>query len=262
MTHQKLLTMLAGCNSQKPMAFDALVKASGLLPSTLEILMEQMAHSTPMAINRATVTKDGRTQMMIWPTGVINHPGRQMLIINQKQLLAARAAWEQQPRTAQVKPSASTLPIPSKEISMGAAPSNLNTTIYNKVVEHPGIGRDELVKFALQQVPGATEKQAKKTIVNLVYSSGRIRLEGTHGKPVYYIAEFDKRAAVPASPAVKKQEAKPAVRELSDREFSLSLTDDNYMHLYLGEETVMLNPAQVERLQDFMGRITLTGNRA
>lgn len=259
--HQKILATLAGASSQKPMAFDDLVKASGLLPATLNMVLVQMAHAVPATINCASITKAGKTQMLYWPTGVIDKAAQPFRINNEK-AIAAGFVTQARPALASLRPAQPNTSIPSKEIPMSMPPSKLNTIIYKRIAEQPGIGRDELVKFALQQLPIATEEQAKKAIKNLIYASGKIRSEGARGKPVYYIAEFDERTATPASPAVKKQEVKPAVRELSEREFSMSLADDNYMTMHLGEEIVMLNPEQTGRLQDFMDRITLKGNRA
>lgn len=215
-TQQKILAMLAGSTSQQPMAFADLVSACGLLPATLNPLLVQMAHAVPASINCASITRAGKTRMVYWPTGVIEKAAQPFVINREKSIYGTQlrpALSSLRPQASQVQPSTS---ISSKEIPMSMPPSKLNTIIYNRIAEQPGIGRDELVKFALQQVPAATDEQAKKAIKNLIYASGKIRSEGARGKPVYYTAEFDGQTAAPAlpvSPAVKKQEAKPSVRE-------------------------------------------------
>lgn len=68
--HAQLLKMLEGCSSQKPMPFDQLASKSGLLDSTLDMVLDQMyaAHT----INQAKVMRNGVTQREVWPTGVIS----------------------------------------------------------------------------------------------------------------------------------------------------------------------------------------------
>lgn len=68
--HAQLLKMLEGCSSQKPMPFDQLAIKSGLLDSTLDMVLDQMyaAHT----INQAKVMRNGITQREVWPTGVIS----------------------------------------------------------------------------------------------------------------------------------------------------------------------------------------------
>lgn len=263
MTHQKILAMLAGCSSQKPMPFDDLVKASGLLPATLGTVLMQMAHNIPATINCASITKDGKTQMVYWPTGVIEK-ATQHIVINRQKAIAGGFSGTRQPLSA-LRPQASavqpTTSIPTKEIPMGMPPRKLNTLIYDKVAEQPGIAQDDLIAFALPKVTGATEKQVKKTIANLVHASQRIRSVGPRGNFTYFPNNEAHQPAAAASSTVKKQEVKPASYGVGEKEFSLTLTDDNWMKLHLGAHTLLLDPSQTGRLQDFMGRITLKGNR-
>lgn len=66
--HEQILTILAGTTSQQPMQFNALLTISGLLPDTLNMVLDQMyaAHH----INQATVTRSGIMQREVWPTGM------------------------------------------------------------------------------------------------------------------------------------------------------------------------------------------------
>jgi hypothetical protein len=202
MTHQKILTMLAGCSSQKPMPFTDLVNASGLLPATLLHVLGQMAHSLPATINCASITKNGTTQMVYWPTGVVEKSTGHIVINRKKATAAGFAAPARQPLSA-LRPQASTvqpsISISAEEASMSAAPGKLNIIIFNKVAEQPGITQDELIKFALQQSPESTEKQAIKTLMNLLHSSKKIRSEGRRYKFTYYVnADVKQPAATPA----------------------------------------------------------------
>jgi hypothetical protein len=67
-------------------------------------------------------------------------------------------------------------------------PSELRTTIFNKIVEHPGIKKDALIKHALSKHPEATEDQTKKTIENLMYSAKKIKAEGSKGDQSFHLA--------------------------------------------------------------------------
>lgn len=211
MTHVKILAMLAKSSSQKPMPFADLVNASGLLPATLEMVLEQMAHSVPASINCARVTKDGTTQMVYWPTGVVQ-TGQQGIVINRKKATAAGFVVPARQPLSTLRPVASTFhpinSLTSTEVSMGAAPNKLNVIIFNKITEQPGITQDELIKCALQQSPASTEKQARKTLLNLVHASKKIRSEGPRGKLAYYVNDDVKQpAATPAKKTTVDKEA-------------------------------------------------------
>lgn len=77
---QQILDLLKGSSSQKPMPFNVLVDKSGLLPKTLNMILDSMyaQHS----INQALVTRNGMQQREVWPTGVIEKAVRQDIVIN------------------------------------------------------------------------------------------------------------------------------------------------------------------------------------
>lgn len=77
---QQILDLLNGSSSQKPMPFNVLVDKSGLLPKTLNMILDSMyaQHS----INQALVTRNGVQQREVWPTGVIEKAVRQDIVIN------------------------------------------------------------------------------------------------------------------------------------------------------------------------------------
>lgn len=71
MQPKEILALMAGCDSRKPIAFDDLVKASGMEPAKLEAMLEYMFSNAPFLVNRAQITRAGQTQMVYWPTGVL-----------------------------------------------------------------------------------------------------------------------------------------------------------------------------------------------
>lgn len=94
----------------------------------------------------------------------------------------------------------------------GIQPSELNTALYNKIVEHPGITQLALIKHAQHKFPDATEKQIKKMLCNLVHSAKKIRSEGKRGKLAYHLSiGVTQPPAKPASPAKPVQPVKKAV---------------------------------------------------
>lgn len=209
MTHQKILALMDGCSSASPMPFATLAMKSGLLPDTLRTVLDQMIGASPSPINRATLTKGDKTQELYWPTGVVPHrSGPQGIVINPAKRPPYIGRQEQAP-AAKVQPNTS---IPQKETSMNTntgtsghkQPSELRQALYNKIVAHPGIKRDALIKHALQQCPKATEKQALKALSNLQHMAKKIRLEGERGNYTYHL-----NTGVIQPPAKPRQPAKP-----------------------------------------------------
>jgi len=213
------------------------------------------------------------------------------------------SAAKVQPNTAKVLQTAVHQPEQKKETPMnapanphgGKQPGELNTAIYNKIVEHPGITRAALIKHAQQKCPDATEKQINKTILNLTHTSKKIRTEGERGNYTYHlntgVSQPQTKPTAPAKPARKaavgkvvtgKEAAelrgdpppaetpaahvekdtkaplsKSAAPALSDHQFTMMLSDDNYLHLGIDDEMYTLNPAQTARLHAFLHRVQL-----
>lgn len=207
-----------------------------------------------------------------------------------------QSATEVKPNTAKVQETAVHQPAQKKEIPVnttakphgGKQPSELNTAIYNKIVEHPGITQDALIKHAHHKCPDAPEKQIRKTMLNMVHATKKIRVEGERGNYTYHLntgvirlpakpakpAKPSKAvaagkvvfgneaaalrgdpqpAATPASSPVEKQEAEP--------EFELLLSDENCLHINLGGNRFRLNPKQLARLDTFLARVLTDGVR-
>jgi hypothetical protein len=300
MTHEKILALLAGCSSANPMPFDALAKKSGLLPDTLRMVLEQLQHSLPAPINTAMHTKGGKTQTLIWPTGVVGP------FLNPSQLSSQAFRRDQEQRApadvahktpAKVQPNTS---IQNKEQPMstpakprtGAQPSELSKAIYNKIVASPGINEQALIKHALQQEPNSTEKQDRKALQNLRHAAKKVHVRGERGNYTYHPGTQPAQQQTPAKPprAAKAKhgkvvtgpeaaalrgdpqpEATPAAptphvitntkvtaatsASVPPSSFSVMLSDENHLHLTVGDEQYMLTPEQTARLHKFMCRV-------
>lgn len=204
---------------------------------------------------------------------------------------------ELQESAPKVKPTAS---IPSKENAMneanrpggsGKQPGALNKAIHDKIIGHPGITETALIKHVLQQLPGTTEKQVRKTMSNMRHVTKKIRTEGERGNLTYHLNTGVKstpaKAAKPASkvgtgkrvavgkvvtgaeaaslrgdpPAAKTPASLPVVKQEAEPDFELLLSDENCLHINLGGDKFRLNPNQLARLDAFLGRVLPDGVR-
>ena len=77
---QQILDLLAKSSAQKPMQFNTLLDETGLLPKTLNMILNSMYASR--SINQATVTRNGVEQREVWLTGVVEKAERQHIVIN------------------------------------------------------------------------------------------------------------------------------------------------------------------------------------
>lgn len=75
MTHDLILQHLKGATSQNPVTLEQLVEKTGLLPDTISMILDQMHNVVPAVINKVKVIKNGQTQILVWPTGVILSTG-------------------------------------------------------------------------------------------------------------------------------------------------------------------------------------------
>lgn len=281
MTHQKILALLAGSSSANPVPFATLAMKSGLLPDTLRMVLDQMIGNVPSPINRATLTRGDKTQEVYWPTGMVaQRSGPQGITVNPLNRPAYIGRDEPAP-AAKVQPKTS---IPEKETPMN--PSELRKTIHDKIVQHPGIRQDALIKHALQQCPAATEKQIKKALANMGQAK-QIRSDGERSNLSYHlntvVAQPPAKPRKPAKPANKPAVGKvvlgkeaAALRGESARRrvakvakvakvpphakgvapaFSVMLSDDDQLHIVSGDDSVILNQERIDRLHRFLTRI-------
>lgn len=205
-------------------------------------------------------------------------------------------ATEVKPNTAKVQQTAVHQPDQKKEIPMntpakphgGKQPSELNTAIYNKIVEHPGITQDALIKHAQHKCPDATEKQIRKTMLNMTHATKKIRVEGERGNYTYHlntgVSQLPAKPTKPAKPSKAVAAGKvvfgneaaalrgdpppaatpassPVAKQEVEQEFELLLSDENCLHINLGGNRFRLNPKQLARLDTFLARVLTDGVR-
>lgn len=179
--------------------------------------------------------------------------------------------------------------IPEKEIAMtNTAQTNVfgRWEIYNLVVAQPGISHADLIRATQAQFPDVEPKKISKTIDNMWRMAKQIRFDGEGKDRLYYANEIKKPAAAPvktASLPVKNQEAMPTPQSvlpvvtnqgpddlpactqpplIADKSFSLMLSDENNLFISLGDEVFRLDPNQLARLDNFLGRVLPDGVRA
>jgi hypothetical protein len=256
---------LRNASSQKPVPERKLV-GLGAPDEVRKVLAGMYAERQ---VNNCSITRNGITETVWWPTGVIALPsGPQGITINQSASLRYR----------QLAAAAPAKPITEQEKDMAPATSNLRTTLYDKIVVTPGILRTELVKHALEKCPGTTEKLAVKTIGNLV-TAKKIRLEGKRDEARCHLnvgvskpeAPAAAASAAPRTPRKKPSEKKAAARRspaaskaapepaYADRSFTVMLDDESFLHIVNGDQKMVLNPVQVDRLSGFIDRMGLAG---
>lgn len=183
MSIEKILALMSGCDQHKPMPFSALLEKSGLQPDTLSMVLRQMRYDIPMQINSITLTRDGSTQDMYWPTGVVKHGiGPQGIVISPvKRPTFKPLAQREPPREAQPTTAA-----PAPRNQRGRKPSELCAALYERICEQPGVTKKELRKYVLATLPDATEEQMFNALRNMCNLSKRIWNDGKHGNLSYY----------------------------------------------------------------------------
>lgn len=68
-TYQQLLELMRGSDSKSPMTLEFLGTKSGLAPSTLMMVIDQMHEQVPALVGKCEITKLGIKQTVVWPTG-------------------------------------------------------------------------------------------------------------------------------------------------------------------------------------------------
>ncbi|MEW5905129.1 MAG: hypothetical protein AB1722_12400 [Pseudomonadota bacterium] len=238
-THQQIIDQLKGCSSTNPMPFEQLLDKTGLQADTLHMVLHQMQHSVPASINSASVTKQGKTQLLIWPTGVLRDSIPYRVVSDQIANRNRELKQQQEQETTMPKNN------------RGSKPGALNSTLYSLIEQTPGIAHETLVKDALHQYPGETEAHIAKTLSNMVHATKKIVSEGPRGQKTYRIAD------APA-PAHEPQAATSAAAKPSDDEtLHISIDDKNVCLISTQHIDLELTAAQTARLHAFMHRVQL-----
>jgi hypothetical protein len=152
--------------------------------------------------------------------------------------------------------------------------SELNAAMMKLITDQPGIKQQRAIEQALKQVPGATEKQAKKLLLNLVHASKKIRAEGPRGDVCYYlnvngitaskpVASARKAGRRKATPVKAAPTPKPAnlpnqltcAKKQVDDDFSILLAENNDLYINKSGELFILSHDQAARVASFIHRI-------
>ena len=120
--HDSILHHLRAATAQKPMRGDDLLAKLGLEPDTLNELLDDLQGRG--ALNRAEITRDGKTWTAIWPTGLVprnlswkeqrdNGVGVSSLLAHNVQQAAEQSRTETKPAPARTRPDRFEKPVGS-----------------------------------------------------------------------------------------------------------------------------------------------------
>jgi hypothetical protein len=201
----------------------------------------------------------------------------------------ASPATNMKQKTSEVKPIAAE---PDQEKTMiektvkrrgGGTPSPLNLAIYNKVVASPGINIPKLIRHALDEMPEENAMHIRKTIDNMVRVTKKLRSEGSGDDRTLHlnVTGLDVQPSTPVKqkpavkinaaallgdtkPAASAEPAKPehpVIQPDKQSEFSLMISDENCLYISIDDQEIRLNPMQLSRLNNFLGRCLPDGVR-
>jgi hypothetical protein len=274
---------LAGSSSQTPVDTRALMSLG--IKAEMTVALGEMQSSRE--INTALVIKGGEQTVLYWLTGATGLPMAYMQPVAPIMSFPSTAMYlpVREPKTiAKVKPTASVefisfvqKPIKEKEKAMTTnvkQPSELNAAMMKLITDQPGIKHQRAIELALKQAPGATEKQAKKLLLNLVHASKKIRAEGPRGDVCYYlnvngitaskpVASARKAGRRKATPVKAAPTPKPAnlpnqltcAKKQVDDDFSILLAENNDLYINKSGELFILSHDQAARVASFIHRI-------
>lgn len=157
-TAANVLALLSGRSSQYPMPFDELHAATGLSKKRLKEMLDAMAYALPATINRATLTKGGVTQVVLWPTGVIETRTRMGIVI--------KPAYQSHPPRM----------------------NDLTRAVLDKVISTPGISRIDLLAYGMSTMTKDDTQKVKTAIGNLQHKQLIVSSGGKRNSVTYSAA--------------------------------------------------------------------------
>lgn len=283
MNQLDILKLMAGHTAQIPIAFDDLVKKSGIEAGVLLGDLQRLFNSQPTPINCAQITKSGKTYMVYWPTGAIAvRIGPQSIVINAAKAEAAgyRGAAAVQPKSNQKEITMTThsQPRKPKHNPVGELLLKLIGEVPNQTCQ--ALREQVLVKF-----PQATEKSINKKIWDMANAKGKMLIvkEGFADKATYRLpnatikapvalAKAEAAAASTATekPTIKhvaapiKSEPLPhiALRARLPEKFECLLSDENVLQIRKGNAFLILNRDEFMRVFAFIGKTDMAAARA
>lgn len=295
-----ILNILTGSTGQKPVSGDVLM-ALGEKDAVTDAI-GNLLDGRPPAINTARVMRDGVWSDMYWLTGGVEKfnlhafrvtPSKPIATVTSPQKVQKKTLIQK----GEIMEKPSTEKKPQKKRLRSS--SEMSLKLLQKVIDHPGVSRVDLMAYAAMEYPEADTRRIAKSIWDMVNTSKTIRQQGPLAERVYFPIDQSKTAK-PLSAAVKKSEVRPAVKpavvrpeikqaeaapeikqavkqsaaaswELLEKsvrpaqqhggsaEFHVMLSDENHLHLSIGDDVVMLKPAQTACLHRFLNRVSLGG---
>lgn len=257
MSHEKILAMLKGCDAQKPMTFDALQERSGLERSTLEMILDALYNGH--AINRAVVMRDGKTQSMVWPTGVVS----QVVNFNGAAFTGAAHPGTFVPMPRSPIQNAAHAPAGAPTSKKGAAMEKVTQQhVIDMVTAQPGIARAE-VMTRLTHVDGDNKKQVMSAISNALHSQ-KITQSKESGKACLHPGNKKAKRSQATPPRTKRapnksprsvgaRRAAPApAPKIINGAFRVAVYEDQGFTLVKDGQEMILDGDEVERLRRFI----------
>ncbi|MDD2721636.1 MAG: hypothetical protein PHH47_10055 [Gallionella sp.] len=264
-----ILKALDGSSSQNPVNV-----------STLDTLGDRQALSAALAalrdsgeINAAEVTRGGVCSALVWRTGIINPPihGHFRDMPRLSEAVQAKKRAEVAAHLKNINEKEKEMHIGTSAVKREAASeveSLLPVTreqLCALVAVHPGIKRDDVMRRFVQP-DGSNKRQAVKLITNAI-AAGALRQNDADGvltlHPGAKRREYHPQKAPHTPPAAAVAPAEPPRSQRSpDTQFGLMLSDTYHLHITVGDEVISLNPAQLQRLDQFLASVLPDGVRA
>jgi len=272
-----------------PATFDELLSASKFGPQLLEMMLDAMMHMSPRPITGAIVTKDGVTQKLYWPTGILT--GIPAFTIDKYKSHAAGFDQEKKrvPETTPVVQTAEPEPLKEKIVrSIG-----IRLTILAILKDRPGMNGNDLIPDVLKVSTGSTALKVAQVRDQMAYEK-KLCVVGKQSNKTYSLPQLGSPSVATPIPAEKTEtpqnpahtttvpemkimagddefirrveSGKPvklsALAPERAPQFQMMLGDDMSLHIGIDDEILMLSPAQAMRLKKFMNCIFFEGMTA
>lgn len=167
--HTAILVALGSHHAQRPMPFTELAAKLPSSQKALHIRLDEMFYATPALINRATVTKKGHTQLVVWPAGANGTQGFNFSIT--KQTASTGSATAPVAKARPVRPL-----------------GTLSLAVLKQVAAAPDLTGRDLAAWMEKRRDCASNAAAFGLIASLV-NRGYLLRQGTTGKYTYRVTD-------------------------------------------------------------------------
>ena len=238
---EHILSILKNCDSQNPMTFFNLGQKVGIGALALFKITNEMYDSR--IINRCTVTRDGVTQVMLWPTGMVSAAGFKALAIPPKKQEQQTMQTEKSKARVMIEMIAERGKATGKELMAASGASGVKpfvkTYLERGLIEISG----DISERSYALAPGVTPEQllhdgrgkSKKSVSHYVAPPD---LVPEVGKAITHIAPASMFMPVEVTEAPR---------------FRLAITSDKTMMLFgLSGSPIELDAEQTQTLVEFV----------